>query len=134
MAEQGIPDAIACDGKPTHGSGNGTTKLRHLVSAVVHGATRVITQTAVEEKSNEIPAMYPWLYARQGAIVCDQQSRVRQRSAGTGGMAVSSRSYVPQPHPAVTPSTTPAFAATSWRLAHGNQVVPAVALGVTDSP
>jgi hypothetical protein len=61
MAEQGVPDAIACDGKTARGSGNATTKARHLVSAVVHGTTRVIAQTAVDEKSNEIPAMYPLL-------------------------------------------------------------------------
>ncbi len=61
MAEQGIPDAIACDGKTARGSGNATTKARHQVSAVIHGTTRVIAQTAVDEKSNEIPAMYPLL-------------------------------------------------------------------------
>ena len=61
MAEHGVPDAIACDGKTARGSGNATTKARHLVSAVVHGTTRVIAQTAVDEKSNEIPAMYPLL-------------------------------------------------------------------------
>ena len=61
MAEQGVPDAIACDGKTARGSGNATTKARHLVSAVVHGTTRVIAQTAVDEKSKEIPAMYPLL-------------------------------------------------------------------------
>ncbi len=59
MAEQGIPDAIACAGKTARGSGNATTKARHLVSAVIHGTTRVIAQTAVvDEKSNEIPAMH----------------------------------------------------------------------------
>lgn len=57
MAEQGIPNAIACDGKTVRGSGNATTKPRHLVSAVIHGTTRVVAQTAVDEKSNEIPAM-----------------------------------------------------------------------------
>ncbi|PSR23751.1 MAG: hypothetical protein C7B45_01670 [Sulfobacillus acidophilus] len=63
MAEHGIPDAIACDGKTARGSGNATTKTRHLVSAVIHGTTRVIAQTAVDEKSNEIPAMYTLLDA-----------------------------------------------------------------------
>lgn len=57
MAEQGTPAAIACDGKTVRGSGNATTKPRHLVSAVIHGTTSVIAQTAVDEKSNEIPAM-----------------------------------------------------------------------------
>ncbi|MHB1956130.1 MAG: ISAs1 family transposase [Sulfobacillus sp.] len=61
MAEQGVPAAIACDGKTVRGSGNATTKPRHLVSAVVHGTTRVIAQTEVDQKSNEIPAMYTML-------------------------------------------------------------------------
>ncbi len=58
MAEHGRPEAIACDGKTVRGSGNATTKPRHLVSAVVHGTTAVVAQTAVDEKSNEIPAIY----------------------------------------------------------------------------
>ena len=57
MAEHGGPDAIAGDGKTVRGSGSATTKPRHLVSAVIHGTTRVIAQTAVDEKSKEIPAM-----------------------------------------------------------------------------
>jgi hypothetical protein len=61
MAEQGVPAAIACDGKTVRGSGSDTAKPRHLVSAVVHGTTRVLAQTAVDQKSNEIPAMYPLL-------------------------------------------------------------------------
>lgn len=61
MAEQGVPNAIACDGKTVRGSGSDTAKARHLVSAVVHGTTRIIAQTAVDEKSNEIPAMSPVL-------------------------------------------------------------------------
>jgi len=61
MAEQGTPAAIACDGKTVRGSGNATTKPRHLVSAVIHGTTRVIAQTAVDEKSNEIPAVHTLL-------------------------------------------------------------------------
>ncbi len=61
MAEHGVPAAIACDGQTVRGSGNATTKPRHRVSAVVHGTTRVIAQTEVDQKSNEIPAMYPVL-------------------------------------------------------------------------
>ncbi len=61
MAEYGSPDAIACDGKTLRGSGSETAKPRHLVAAVIHGTTRVIAQTAVDEKSNETPAMYPFL-------------------------------------------------------------------------
>ena len=61
MAEQGIPNAIACDGKTVRGSGNATTAPRHLVSAVLHGTTRVVAQTAVDQQSNEIPAMYDLL-------------------------------------------------------------------------
>ena len=61
MAEHGPPKAIACDGKTVRGSGNATTQPRHLVAAVVHGTTRVIAQTAVDEKSNAIPARPPLL-------------------------------------------------------------------------
>ncbi len=41
------------------GESSETAKARHLVSAVVHGTTRVLAQTEVDEKSNEIPAAYP---------------------------------------------------------------------------
>ena len=61
MAEYGSPKAIACDGKTLRGSGSETTKPRHLVAAVVHGSTRIVAQTAVDQKSHEIPAMYPLL-------------------------------------------------------------------------
>ncbi len=61
MAEQGVPAAIAFDGKTLRGSRSETTKARHLVSAVAHGTTRILAETEVGEKSNEIPAAYPLL-------------------------------------------------------------------------
>ncbi len=61
MAEYGSPKAIACDGNTLRGSGSESTAPRHLVAAVVHGSTRIVAQTAVDQKSNEIPAMYPLL-------------------------------------------------------------------------
>ncbi len=61
MAEHGVPAAIACDGQTVRGSGTATTIPRHRVSAVVHGTTRVIAQPEVDQKSNEISAMYPVL-------------------------------------------------------------------------
>jgi hypothetical protein len=73
-----------------------------------------------------------WMRGRVLSYVTNNHASVGNPTV-TGGMAISWRSYVPQPRPAGTPSTTPAFAATSWRLAHGNQVVPAVAPGFTDS-
>ena len=71
MSEQGVPDAVAFDGKTVRGSRSETAKARHLVSAVVHGTTRVLAQTEVDEKSNEIPAAYPLLdpLDLQGALV-----------------------------------------------------------------
>ncbi len=61
MAEQGIPEAIACDGKTVRGSCSASTKPRHLVSAVIHGTTRMIAHTGVDEKSNEMPAIHTLL-------------------------------------------------------------------------
>ena len=71
MSEQGVPDAVAFDGKTVRGSRSETAKARHLVSAVVHGTTRVLAQTEVDEKSNAIPAAYPLLDSLdlQGALV-----------------------------------------------------------------
>ena len=83
MAEHGVPAAIAFDGKTVRGSGNATTKPRHLVSAVVHGTTRVIAQTEVDQKSNEIPAMYPLLDALDltGTLVTADAMHTQQKLA-----------------------------------------------------
>ena len=54
MAQHGVSDAIACDGKTLRGSGSETVKPRHLVAAVVHGTTRIIAQTPVDEKLTDL--------------------------------------------------------------------------------
>ncbi len=60
MAEQGIPDAIARAMAKRPGA-LGMRPPRRGIWCQSHGTTRVIAQTAVDEKSNEFPAMYTLL-------------------------------------------------------------------------
>ena len=54
---------IAIDGKTVRGARNKTGKAPHLVAALAHGIGAVLGQVAVEEKSNEIPAVRELLKA-----------------------------------------------------------------------
>ena len=63
---------IAIDGKTVRGARNKTGKAPHLVAALAHGIGAVLGQVAVEEKSNEIPAVRELLKAftdLTGAVV-----------------------------------------------------------------
>jgi predicted transposase YbfD/YdcC len=54
---------IAIDGKTVRGAKNKGGKAPHLVAALAHGIGAVLGQVAVEEKSNEIPAVRDLLKA-----------------------------------------------------------------------
>ena len=54
---------IAIDGKTVRGAKDKTGKAPHLVAALAHGIGAVLGQVAVEEKSNEIPAVRDLLKA-----------------------------------------------------------------------
>jgi predicted transposase YbfD/YdcC len=54
---------IAVDGKTVRGAKSKSAKAPHLVAALAHGIGAVLGQVAVEEKSNEIPAVRDLLKA-----------------------------------------------------------------------
>ena len=54
---------IAIDGKTVRGARDKTGKAPHLVAALAHGIGAVLGQVAVDEKSNEIPAVRELLKA-----------------------------------------------------------------------
>ena len=54
---------IAIDGKTVRGAKNENGKAPHLVAALAHGIGAVLGQVAVDEKSNEIPAVRELLKA-----------------------------------------------------------------------
>ena len=54
---------IAIDGKTVRGAKSKDGKAPHLVAALAHGIGAVLGQVAVEEKSNEIPAVRDLLKA-----------------------------------------------------------------------
>src|ERR1700736_4628820 len=63
---------IAIDGKTVRGARDKTGKAPHLVAALAHGIGAVLGQVAVDEKSNEIPAVRELLKAftdLAGAVV-----------------------------------------------------------------
>ncbi|MDQ1341872.1 MAG: hypothetical protein QG571_489 [Pseudomonadota bacterium] len=57
-----LPGAgLAMDGKTVRGSGDGGKPAIHLLSAIVHGTGTVVSQVAVESKTNEITQVEPLL-------------------------------------------------------------------------
>jgi predicted transposase YbfD/YdcC len=54
---------VAVDGKTVRGARGKTGRAPHLVAALAHGIGAVLGQVAVEEKSNEIPAVRELLKA-----------------------------------------------------------------------
>jgi predicted transposase YbfD/YdcC len=62
-AQAGGRLVIAIDGKTVRGAKDKTGKAPHLVAALAHGIGAVLGQVAVEEKSNEIPAVRDLLKA-----------------------------------------------------------------------
>lgn len=61
FARHNTGKGISVDGKTCRGSGNGSNKPIHLLSAFSHEQKNVLAQRAVEEKSNEITAFIPML-------------------------------------------------------------------------
>src|SRR5690348_12686450 len=59
----GGPLGIAIDGRTVRGAKNKAGKAPHLVAALAHGIGAVLGQVAVDEKSNEIPAVRDLLKA-----------------------------------------------------------------------
>ena len=62
-AQAGGRLVIAIDGKTVRGAKDKSGKAPHLVAALAHGIGAVLGQVAVEEKSNEIPAVRDLLKA-----------------------------------------------------------------------
>ena len=54
---------IAIDGKTVRGTKTRTGKAPHLVAALAHGISAVLGQVAMDEKSNETPAVRELLKA-----------------------------------------------------------------------
>ena len=54
---------IAIDGKTVRGAKSKNGKAPHLVAALAHGIGAVLGQVAVDEKTNEIPAVRELLKA-----------------------------------------------------------------------
>ena len=78
---------IAIDGKTVRGARNKTGKAPHLVAALAHGIGAVLGQVAVDEKSNEIPAVRELLKAftdLTGAVVTIDALCRRLHNASSG--------------------------------------------------
>jgi predicted transposase YbfD/YdcC len=75
---------IAIDGKTVRGAKNKDGKAPHLVAALAHGIGAVLGQVAVEEKSNEIPAVRELLKAfadLAGAVLTIDAMRTQHDTA-----------------------------------------------------
>src|SRR5215831_5055538 len=75
---------IAIDGKTVRGARNKDGKAPHLVAALAHGIGVVLGQVAVDEKSNEIPAVRELLKAftdLTGAVVTIDAMHTQQDTA-----------------------------------------------------
>jgi hypothetical protein len=87
MAQEiSILQALAIDGKCLRGSGRGDGKPLQLLSAVSHRLRLTVAQEAIEEKSNEIPALQPLLRklpqaALEGAMITADALHCQQASS-----------------------------------------------------
>jgi hypothetical protein len=61
LAQNGLGDALAIDGKTLRGSRDGEDKPLHLLSAITHDNGIVVGQEPVDEKTNEITRVEPLL-------------------------------------------------------------------------
>lgn len=75
---------IAVDGKTLRGSRSGDTTGRHLLAALDHATGAVLGQVAVDEKSNEVPALRTLLadVPLAGAIVTADALHTQRETAG----------------------------------------------------
>jgi hypothetical protein len=77
-----VLQTLAVDGKVLRGSGRGDGKALQLLSAVTHRLRITVAQEAIEEKSNEIPALKPLLAKAncQGALITADAMHCQQES------------------------------------------------------
>jgi hypothetical protein len=86
LAEQevGALTQLAIDGKVLRGSGRHDGKPLQLLSAVTHQLRLTLDQIAIEEKSNEIPALKPLLKKLNlppGTLITADAMHCQQESA-----------------------------------------------------
>lgn len=86
LAEQAVESLVqlAVDGKVLRGSGRHDGKPLQLLSAVTHHLRLSLDQIAIEEKSNEIPALKPLLKKlnlRPGSLITADAMHCQQESA-----------------------------------------------------
>lgn len=82
--EIGAVAQLAVDGKVLRGSGRHDGKPLHLLSAVTHHLRLTLDQIAVQEKSNEIPALKPLLKKLDlppGTLITADAAHCQQESA-----------------------------------------------------
>jgi hypothetical protein len=82
--EIGALAQLAVDGKVLRGSGRHDGKALQLLSAVTHHLRLTLDQVAIEEKSNEIPALKPLLKKLKlprGTLVTADAMHCQQESA-----------------------------------------------------
>jgi hypothetical protein len=86
VQEISILQALAIDGKCLRGSGRGDGKPLQLLSAVSHRIRLTVAQEAIEQKSNEIPALQPLLRklpkaALEGTMITADAMHCQQESS-----------------------------------------------------
>jgi len=86
LAEQeiGVLARLAVDGKVLRGSGRHDGKALQLLTAVTHRLRLVLDQVAIEDKSNEIPALKPLLKKLSlppGTLITADAMHCQQESA-----------------------------------------------------
>jgi hypothetical protein len=86
VQEISILEALAIDGKCLRGSGRGDGKPLQLLSAVSHRLRLTVAQEAIEQKSNEIPALQPLLRklpkaALEGTMITADAMHCQQESS-----------------------------------------------------
>jgi hypothetical protein len=86
VQEISILQSLAIDGKCLRGSGRGDGKPLQLLSAVSHRLRLTVAQEAIEQKSNEIPALQPLLRklpkaALEGTMITADALHCQQESS-----------------------------------------------------
>ena len=82
--EVSVLERLAVDGKVLRGSGRNDGKPLQLLSAVTHRLRLTLGQIAIEEKSNEIPALKPLLRSLpslEGSLITGDAMHCQQESA-----------------------------------------------------
>ena len=82
--EISVLERLAVDGKVVRGSGRTDGKPLQLLSAVSHRLRLTVAQLAIEEKSNEIPALQPMLQTLpclEGSVITADAMQCQQKAA-----------------------------------------------------